>query len=77
MTEAMISRMFHNDNGRGDSFNLTPEKVMNIACALEIGTGGYMLLMEAAYPEFIKALRNKERTIILNVNLLEIGKPPL
>ena len=77
MTEAMILRMFHNNNGRGDSFNLTPEKVMNIACALEIGTEGYMLLMEAAYPEFIKALRNKERTIILNVNLVEIGKPPL
>ena len=77
MTEAMISRMLRNNNGRGDSFDLTPEKVMKIACALEIGTEGYMLLMEAAYPEFVKALRNKERTLILNMNLIEKGKPPL
>ena len=38
---------------------------------------GYMQLMEAAYPEFVDALRNKERIMILNINLSEKGKPPL
>ena len=77
MTEAMISRMFRDQNGRGDTFDLTPVMVMKIACALEVGTEGYMQLMEAAYPEFTDALRNKERTMILNINLSEKGKPPL
>ena len=77
MTEAMISRMFRDQNGRGDTFDLTPVMVMKIACALEVGTEGYMKRMEAAYPEFTDALRNKERTMILNINLLEKGKPPL
>jgi len=36
-----------------------------------------MKLMEAAYPEFVNALRSKERTMILNINLSEKGKPPL
>ena len=77
MTEAMISRMFRDQNGRGDTFDLTPVMVMKIACALEVGTEGYMQLMEAAYPEFVDALRSKERTMILNINLSEKGKPPL
>ena len=77
MTEAMISRMFRDQNGRGDTFDLTPVMVMKIACALEVGTEGYMQLMEAAYPEFTDALRSKERTMILNINLSEKGKPPL
>ena len=33
MTEAMISRMFRDQNGRGDTFDLTPVMVMKIACA--------------------------------------------
>ena len=75
MTEAMISRMFRNQNGRGDTFDLTPVMVMKIACALEVGTDGYMQLIEAAYPEFMDALRSKERTMILNINLSEKGNP--
>ena len=54
-----------------------PVMVMKIGCALEVGTEGYMQLMEAAYPEFVDALRSKERTMILNINLSEKGKPPL
>ena len=77
MTEAMISRMFRDQNGRGDTFDLTPVMVMKIACALKVGTEGYMKLMEAAYPEFVNALHSKERTMILNINLSEKGKPPL
>lgn len=77
MTEAMISRMFRDQNGRGDAFDLTPVMVMKIACALEVGAEGYIQLMEAAYPEFLDSLRNKERTIILNIKLAEKGKPPL
>ncbi len=77
MTEAMISRMFRDQNGRGDTFDLTPVMVMKIACALEVGTEGYMQLMKAAYPELLDALRSKERTMILNINLSEKGKPPL
>ena len=52
MTEAMVSRMFRDQNGRGETFDLTPVMVMKIACALEVGTEGYTQLMEAAYPEF-------------------------
>ena len=33
MTEAMISGMFRDQNGRGDTFDLTPVMVMKIACA--------------------------------------------
>ena len=33
MSESMISRMFHNVNGKGDTFYLTPEMVMKIAIA--------------------------------------------
>lgn len=77
MTEAMISRMFRDQNGKGDTFDLTPEMVMKISCALEVGADGYVQLMEAAYPEFVEALRNKERTVILNITLAEKGKPPL
>lgn len=50
---------------------------MKIACALEVGTEGYMQQMEAAYSEFVDALRSKERTMILNINLSEKEKPPL
>ena len=42
-----------------------------------INPESYMQLMEAAYPEFMDALRSKERTMILNINLSEKGKPPL
>ena len=48
----MVSRMFRDQNGRGETFDLTPVMVMKIACALEVGTEGYTQLMEAAYPEF-------------------------
>lgn len=77
MSQSMVSRMFRDQNGRGDTFDLTPEMVMKIACALEAGTEGYLQLVEAAYPEFIEALHNKERTMILNIQLIEKGKPPL
>ena len=75
MTEAMVSRMFRDQNDRGDTFDLTPVMVMKIACALEVSTEGYMQLIEAAYPDFTDAFRNKERTMILNITLSEKGPP--
>lgn len=59
--EAMISRLFRNQNGRGDTFDLTPVMVMKIAYALEVGT--------------VDALRSKDRTMLLNINLSEKGTP--
>ena len=63
MTEAMISRMFRDQNGRGDTFDLTPVMVMKIACALDVGAEGYMQLMEAAYPEYVKPAQSECRLI--------------
>lgn len=77
MSEAMISRMFRNSNGRGDSFDLTGRMVAKIAAGLCIGVEGYLILMEAAFPEYFEALRNKENTQCLNITLKNEGKPPL
>ena len=77
MSEAMISRMFKNTNGRGDSFDLTERMVAKIAAGLCVGVEGYLILMEAAFPKYFEALRNKENTQCLNILLKSNGKPPL
>ena len=77
MTEAMISRMFRNDNGRGDTFDLTERMVYKIAAGLGIGKRGYMALMEIAFPELFEALGQGENPTILNITLTEKGKPTL
>ena len=77
MSEAMISRMFKNTNGRGDSFDLTERMVAKIAAGLCVGVEGYLILMEAAFSEYFEALRNKENTQCLNISLKSNGKPPL
>ncbi len=69
MSEAMISRMFHNTNGRGDTFRLTPEMVMQIAMGLEQGWDGYRALMEAAFPFFAKSLRDRTRASVTDFNV--------
>ena len=60
MSESMISRMFHNINGKGDTFYLTPEMVMKIAIGVMAGWEGYIQLMEAAFPAYTSALENHE-----------------
>lgn len=60
MSESMISRMFHNVNGKGDTFYLTPEMVMKIAIGVMAGWEGYKQLMEAAFPAYTSALKNHE-----------------
>ena len=60
MSESMISRMFHNVNGKGDTFYLTPEMVMKIAIGVMAGWEGYIQLMEAAFPKYTSALKNRE-----------------
>ena len=77
MTEAMISRMFRNDNGRGDTFNLTERMVYKIAAGLRIGRQGYWRLMEIAFPELFEALGQGDNPNRLNTTLMEKGKPTL
>ena len=77
MTEAMISRMFRNDNGRGDTFNLTERMVYKIAAGLRIGRQGYWRLMEIAFPELFEALGQGDNPNRLNATLMEKGKPTL
>ena len=77
MTETMISRMFRNDNGRGDSFDLTERMVYKIAAGLRLGRQGYLALMEIAFPELFDALGQGENPTILNIMLMEKGKPTL
>ena len=77
MTEAMISRMFRNDNGRGDSFNLTERMVYKIAADLRIGRQGYWRLMEIAFSELFVALGQGDNPNRLNITLMEKGKPKL
>ena len=75
MTESMVCRMMRNDNGHGDSFDLSPYMVMKIACGLTIGWSGYRKLMEAAYPEFIEILDAHQPATMLRELLEEHGKP--
>lgn len=77
MTEAMISRMFRNDNGRGDTFDLTERMVYMIAAGLGIGKPGYLALMEIAFPELFEALEQGVNPNCLNITLTDKGKPPL
>ena len=77
MTEAMISRMFRNDNGRGDTFNLTERMVYKIAAGLRIGRQGYWSLMEIAFPELFEALGQGDNPNRLNITLIDKGKPTL
>lgn len=77
MTEAMISRMFRNDNGRGDSFNLTERMVYKIAADLRIGRQGYWRLTEIAFSELFEALGQGDNPNRLNITLMEKGKPKL
>lgn len=77
MTEAMISRMFRNDNGRGDTFDLTERMVYKIAAGLRIGRQGYWRLMEIAFPELFEALGQGDNPNCLNITLTEKGKPTL
>ena len=73
----MISRMFRNDNGRGDTFDLTERMVYKIAAGLQIGKKGYLELMEIAFPEMFEALDIGETPTCLNTTLMEKGKPIL
>lgn len=75
MTESMVCRMFKNDNGHGDPFDLTPTMVMKIACGLTIGWSGYRKLMEVAFPEFIETLDARQPANMLRDLLDEHGKP--
>ena len=77
MSEAMISRMFRNDNGRGDTFDLTERMVYKIAAGLQIGKKGYLELMEIAFPEMFEALDKGETPTFLNTTLMDKGKPIL
>ena len=77
MSEAMISRMFRNDNGRGDTFDLTERMVYKIAAGLRIGRQGYWRLMEIAFPELFEALGQGDNPNRLNTTLMEKGKPTL
>ena len=75
LSESMVSRMFKNDNGHGDSFDLQPYMVMKIACGLAIGWDGYRELMEAAFPEFMETLDDHLPATMMNCLLEERGKP--
>ena len=69
--------MFRNDNGRGDTFDLTWQMVYRIAAALRIGRSGYHDLMDIAFPEMFEALDRGDPPSCLNITLTEKGKPPL
>lgn len=75
LSESMISRMFRNDNGHGDTFDLQPYMVMKIACGLAIGWDGYRELMEAAFSEFTEMLEAHLPATMMNCLLEERGKP--
>ena len=69
--------MFRNDNGRGDTFDLTWHMVYRIAAALRIGRSGFHDLMDIAFPEMFEALDLGDPPSCLNITLTEKGKPPL
>ena len=69
--------MFRNDNGRGDTFDLTWHMVYRIAAALRIGRSGFHDLMDIAFPEMCEALDRGDPPSCLNITLTEKGKPPL
>lgn len=75
LSESMVSRMFKNDNGHGDTFDLQPYMVMKITCGLAIGWDGYRELMEAAFPEFMETLDAHQPATMMNGLLEERGKP--
>ena len=75
LSESIVSRMFNNDNGHGDSFDLQPYMVMKIACGLRIGWDGFRELMEAAFPEFMETLDAHQPATMMNTLLGERGKP--
>ena len=54
LSGSMVSRMFENLNRRGDTFDLTERMVVKIAAGLCIGVKGYLILMEAAFPEYFE-----------------------
>lgn len=77
LTEAMVSRMFRNSNGRGDTFDLTERMVYKIALGLNLGKKGYLELMEIAFPELFEALGCGLTYTHLTDMLNDNGKPPL
>ena len=77
LTEAMVSRMFRNSNGRGDTFDLTERMVYKIALGLKLGKNGYLELMEIAFPELFEALGCGLTHTHLKDMLNDSGKPPL
>ena len=77
LTEAMVSRMFRNSNGRGDTFDLTERMVYKIALGLKLGKKGYLELMEIAFPELFEALGCGLTHTHLKDMLNDSGKPPL
>ena len=42
LSEAMVSRMFKNLNGRGDTFELTERMVYKVALGLKLGRKSYV-----------------------------------
>ena len=77
LSESMVSRMFKNLNGRGDTFDLTERMVYKVALGLKLGRKGYWSLMEIAFPELFEALDSGETHTDLNITLNKKGKPPL
>ena len=77
LSEAMVSRMFKNLNGRGDTFELTERMVYKVALGLKLVRKGYWSLMEIAFPELFEALDSGETHTDLNITLNKKGKPPL
>ena len=77
LSESMVSRMFKNLNGRGDTFDLTERMVYKIALGLNLGKNGYLELMEIAFPELFEALGCGRTYIHLTDMLNDNGKPPL
>ncbi len=77
LTEAMVSRMLKNLNGRGDTFDLTERMVYKVALGLNLGKQGYLDLMEIAFPEMFKALGCGHTYTHLIDTLNDNGKPPL
>ena len=77
MTESMVCRLFNNNNGHGDSFDLTPAMIMKIACGLTMGWTGFQELLRVAIPEFTETLDAHEPATMLRGRFQEKGKPGL
>ena len=76
LSEAMVSRMLKNQNGRGDTFDLTERMVYKVALGLNLGKQGYLALMQIAFPEMFEALGSGQPYTYLVDTLNDKGKPP-